>query len=209
MMERTEDLVARLAGQADTGPRSTVRHFVVPLLLACVLCIGATALVLDDPFPTYHLRGWLPMIVKWGFSVSLLLIAALALNVLGKPGRPSGLIIAALVLPFAYIAYFALPLLVRGDLPWPGVAWERCLVAMGIMSPIGFAAAITATRWLAPTDTRRAGLVAGLFGGALAMTAYAPFCPGEGALYFVTFYLLPILAMAGIGWLAGPRLLRW
>jgi len=41
------------------------------------------------------------------------------------------------------------------------------------------------------------------------MTAYAPFCPGEGALYFVTFYLLPILAMAGIGWLAGPRLLRW
>lgn len=209
MMERTEDLIARLAAAPSAKRGTMLQHFVLPLLLACVLCIGATALVLDDPFPTYHLRGWLPMIVKWGFSVSLLLVATLALNVLGRPGRPSGLMLASLLLPFAFVGYFALPALLLGDLPWPGVAWERCLIAMAIMSPIGFAAAITATRWLAPTDTRGAGMVAGFFGGALAMTAYAPFCPGEGALYFVTFYLAPILIMAGIGWLAGPRLLRW
>ncbi|TIX50238.1 NrsF family protein [Alteraurantiacibacter aquimixticola] len=208
-MGRTEDLITRLASEGAARQGTATPHFALPLLLATILCIGATALVLEDAFPTYHLRGWMPMVVKWGFSVSLLLLAALALHVLGRPGRPSGWAVASLLLPFAYAAFFVLPALLFGDLPFPGEQWERCLIAMGIMSPIGFGSAVMATRWLAPTDTSRAGLAAGFFGGAMAMTAYAPFCPGEGGLYFVSFYLVPILTMAGIGWLLGPRLLRW
>ncbi len=208
-MERTEDLIARLSGEGSIKQQGIARHVVLPLLLACILCFGATALVLDDPFPTHELRGWLPMIIKWGFSVSLLLVAAFALNTLGRPARPARLAMAGLALPFAYIGCFVALALIQGDQPFPGVAWQRCLLAMGIMSPIGFAAAILATRWLAPTNTHRTGLMAGFFGGALAMTAYAPFCPGEGAMYFMAFYLAPIMAMAGIGWLAGPKLLRW
>ena len=50
---------------------------------------------------------------------------------------------------------------------------------------------------------------AGLFGGALSMTAYAPFCPELGMTFMTLYYCLPILVMAGIGWMFGPRLLRW
>ena len=209
MMGRTEELITRLASEGTVARGGMLQHFLLPLLFVSAVCIGATALVLDNAFPTFHLRGWMPMVVKWGFSISLLLIAAAALHLLGKPGRPSGWMLAGLALPFAYTAYFVLPDLLQGSHPWPGEMWERCLIAMGIMSPIGFAAAIMATRWLAPTNLRRAGLVAGFFGGAVAMTAYAPFCPGEGAVYLLAFYFAPIFAMAAIGWLAGPRLLRW
>lgn len=66
-----------------------------------------------------------------------------------------------------------------------------------------------ATRWLAPTELRKAGAVAGIFGGSVAMSAYAPFCPELGMLFMTAFYILPILVMAGIGWLTGPKLLRW
>jgi hypothetical protein len=96
-----------------------------------------------------------------------------------------------------------------GRSEFPGTTWRTCLIAMGVMSPIAFAGAILATRWLAPTQPRRAGLVAGLFGGAVAMSAYAPYCPEHGIAYLAVFYCLPILAMAGLGWILGPRLLRW
>ena len=46
-------------------------------------------------------------------------------------------------------------------------------------------------------------------GGAVAMAVYSPYCPERGALFMAVFYCLPILAMAGLGWLLGPRLLRW
>ena len=40
-------------------------------------------------------------------------------------------------------------------------------------------------------------------------TAYAPFCPEHGAGFFILFYCGPTALLAGLGWLAGPRLLRW
>ena len=208
-MSDIDDLLDRLS--AD-GAAPATRHrlrFAWPLLAAIVVCAIGVSFVLDGAFASVPRDGIGPMAVKWGFSLALLLLSAVALWVLGKPGRRSRMAMALLTLPFVPVAaLLAFELSIAGPLIY-GATWAQCLAAMGIMSPLAFAGAMVAMRALAPTDLRRAGMVAGLFGGAVAMTAYAPFCPEHGMSYMVVFYCLPIAAMAAIGYALGPRLLRW
>lgn len=208
-MTTTDDLLDRLSadGAATAGkPRLVFGGW---LLGAALLCAAGVSLLLTEAFYSVELYGLGPMVAKWGFSLSLILFCVLALRMLGKPGRNSGVLLALLALPFVPVAaLLALELSTVGPM-MDGPTWPRCLLAMAIMSPIGFAGAVLAVRSMAPTRLHSAGLVAGLFGGALAMTAYAPFCPELGMTFMTLYYCLPILLMAGIGWMFGPRLLRW
>ncbi|MEL1250476.1 DUF1109 domain-containing protein [Aurantiacibacter gilvus] len=208
-MTTTDDLLDRLSahGAATAGkPRLVFGGW---LLGAALLCAAGVSLLLTEAFYSVELYGLGPMVAKWGFSLSLILFCVLALRMLGKPGRNSGVLLALLALPFVPVAaLLALELSTAGPM-MDGPTWPRCLLAMAIMSPIGFAGAVLAVRSMAPTRLHSAGLVAGLFGGALAMTAYAPFCPELGMTFMTLYYCLPIVLMAGIGWMFGPRLLRW
>ncbi len=208
-MTTTDDLLDRLSadGAATTGkPRLVFGGW---LLGAALLCAAGVSLLLSEAFYSVELYGTGPMVVKWGFSLSLILFCVIALRTLGKPGRRGSLFLALLALPFApIVALLGLELSTIGPM-MDGPTWPRCLLAMAIMSPIGFAGAVLAVRSMAPTRLHSAGLVAGMFGGALAMTAYAPFCPELGMSFMTLYYCLPILLMAGIGWMFGPRLLRW
>jgi hypothetical protein len=209
MTRDLDNLLDTLA--ADGAPAGTghAARFYAPLAGILLLSGLALSLILDGAFKSTALYGMGPIAVKWGFSLALLLLTAAALFVLGRPGRPSGLSMVILAIPFVpMIALLAYEISII-DFVVEGATWRSCLAAMTIISPIGFAAAIVAVRSLAPVKLREAGLAAGLFGGAVAMTAYSPFCPELGMGYLAMFYMLPILAMAAIGWLAGPRLLRW
>ncbi|VVT14051.1 NrsF family protein [Erythrobacter sp. EC-HK427] len=208
-MTDLEALIDRLADSgAQRDPRHAVRFFAL-LLGAVVLGGAATALVLEDAFASVTLYGVGPIAVKWGFSFTLLLLAGAALFVLGQPGKPGKAAMIALAVPFVpVVALLAFEVSMRGFVA-DGATWRSCLAAMTIISPPAFGLAVLAMRSLAPVNLRQAGLVAGLFGGAVAMTAYAPFCPELGMGYMTAFYVAPILAMAAIGWLTGPRLLRW
>ncbi len=208
-MTSTDDLIGTLATQGAPGHGAGAARFALPLLAALALCVLATGLALDGAFSPYADTGLAPLLFKWGFSLWLVLLAPLALWLLGRPGREARWTLIALAVPFAATsALFAIALLSTRQ-EFPGEAWQTCLAAMTILSPLAFGGAIIAVRMLAPTDLRRAGIVAGLFGGGVAMTAYAPFCPGSGMLYMMAFYCLPIAAMAALGNFAGPRLLRW
>lgn len=208
-MKHTDDLITDLAARGAAPSPHAARRFVTPLVLVSLLCAFAMLSLLGAPFLTIPSHGIGPMAVKWGFSLPLVLGAALALYALGQPGRDAGWRLAFLAIPFILTLLLLAADLALAEQVFPGRTWQTCLAAMACMSPLAFGGAIIATRWLAPTDLRRAGLVAGLFGGGVAMTAYAPFCPELGMAYFATFYLLPILAMAGLGWLLGPKLLHW
>ncbi|WP_271078058.1 DUF1109 domain-containing protein [Aurantiacibacter sp. MUD61] len=208
-MTDTQSLIDQLAQNSAQPERNPVVPFALPVIAIMALCGMGVALVFSEPFLSVDLYGWGPMVVKWGFSIALLLLCVPALWILGKPGRRSRWAMALLALPFIPVAGLLVFELAIAGVVVAGETWARCLAAMAVMSPIAFAGAIMAMRTLAPTNTRRAGLVAGLFGGAVAMTAYAPFCPEIGMGYMAVFYCLPIFAMAAIGWLAGPRLLRW
>lgn len=210
-MTQTDDLIAQLASEgADSASRSAfVWRFVALLAGALALAGLAVSLLLDGAFASVAVDGMGPLYIKWGFSLVLMMLAALSLWVLGEPGRNASYLLIALAMPFTLVAMlFALDLSTGGG-GFPGTTWRTCLAAMALMSPPAFGFAVMAMRALAPTEPRRAGALAGLFGGAVAMTAYAPFCPERGMTYLVVFYCLPILAMAAFGWLSGAKLLRW
>lgn len=208
-MTNIDSILDQLASEGGLPQSGHRLRFAVPLIGVIALCCAAAALVLDGAFATVATDGSGPIIAKWGFSLALMFIAPFALWTLGRPGRRSGWTLAALSVPFVLVLGLLALDLSLSTQPFPGETWRQCLAAMSVLSPLGFGGAVFAMRALAPTNLRRAGLVAGLFGGAVAMTAYAPFCPERGMLYLAVFYCLPILTMAGIGWLAGPKLLRW
>lgn len=212
-MTNTNDLIAALSddlsgkGLANRG--TGAMRFATVLAAAFALCICAILLWLQNPFAAYANSGFEPLYFKLAFSLSLLLFAPVALWVLGRPGREAHWMLGALSVPFV-----ALTMLFIGDLagdaqPLFRGTWRTCLTAMLTLSPLAFGGAVMAVRQLAPTNLRLAGFVAGVFGGGVAMTAYTPFCPERGLDYMMAFYCLPILTMAAIGFLAGPRLLRW
>jgi hypothetical protein len=208
-MSNTDDLIASLAAQGATPAPHVLRRFLAPLIVVAAANAMFWLVLLGEPFAAVESYGPVPMIVKWGFSLPLVIGSAAALYALGKPGHSTRARVLLLTVPFALAAVVLIIDLAIGGGSFPGATWDRCLLAMGTFGPICFAGAIVATRWLAPTELRKAGAVAGIFGGSVAMSAYAPFCPELGMAFMTAFYILPILAMSAIGWLAGPKLLRW
>ncbi|MFB0611242.1 DUF1109 domain-containing protein [Aurantiacibacter poecillastricola] len=208
-MTDTELLLDRLSAEGPEPSASPFWRFAAPLLGVFALCTLGIAATLDGAFDPVERYGVMPLTAKWGFAFALVFLSASALWVLGRPARPSASVTIGMAIPFIFVAAFlALEFLQTGPVV-RGATWRTCLLAMAVMSPIGFAGAIFAARWLAPTNLRRTGLSAGLFGGGVAMIAYSPYCPELGMGYMTVFYCLPILAMAALGWLLGPRLLRW
>ena len=208
-MTNTDDLITSLAADGATAPAHSLRRFLLPLIAVSLVNALLLLLILGEPFAAIAQYGIGPMVVKWGFSLPLAFGAAYALHALGKPGVNAKNRILFLALPFIAAGVLLGVDLANNGGMFPGRTWAQCLAAMGVFSPVCFAGAVLAARWLAPTELRKAGGVAGLFGGGMAMTCYAPFCPELGMLYMFSFYVLPIMAMAGLGWLFGPKLLRW
>ncbi len=208
-MSSTDSLIDRLATDGATPRTGSLARFAAPMVGAAAICAALVIFALDTPFSTVSSDGFSPIFVKWGFSIALLLLSGFALWFIGRPGRSTGGALATLAVPFVLVGALLLPDPLIGQHSFPGETWRRCLTAMAVMSPIAFAGAILGARSLAPVRLRRAGFAAGLFGGAVAMTAYSPYCPERGMLYMAVFYCLPIITMAAIGWVTGPRLLRW
>lgn len=208
-MSNTDSILDQLASEGAGTDSGHLARFFGPLIAALALACVALGVVLDGAFASVATDGVGPISMKWGFSLALLLLAGTTLYVLGRPGRPSRIALIATAIPFVpVVALLAFEVSMMGFRA-EGATWRSCLAAMVLISPLAFGGAIMAMRSLAPVNLRRAGLVAGLFGGAVAMTAYSPFCPEKGMGYMAVFYILPILTMAGVGWLTGPRLLRW
>jgi hypothetical protein len=68
---------------------------------------------------------------------------------------------------------------------------------------------IWAARGLAPTRLRLAGLISGLAAGGAGATAYALHCDEMAAPFLTVWYTLGIAGAGLLGWLIGPRVLRW
>lgn len=208
-MSSTDGLIERLVGDMPEDRFGHTLAFAWPLLAILLLAMIGIALALDGAFASVVEHGWGPLTVKWGFSLALLAFSAFALFVLGKPGRRARWALIGVALPFLPIVGLLIFELAISDAIIFRPSWQTCLAAMTAISPIAFVAAVFAMRAMAPTRLRMAGAVAGLFGGAVAMTAYAPFCPEIGMVYMAVFYVGPMIVMLAVGWALGPRLMRW
>lgn len=160
-----------------------------------------------------HALGSAAFWIKLGYTALLAALGWIGLAALARPdgARPSWPRLLGLpVLGLAGItagAWLAAP--AGGASFWLGSSWSQCpVLIIAVALPI-FAGLFIAMSSMAPTRLRSAGGAAGLVAGATAATIYQLHCTEFSPGFVFIWYSLGIAASAGLGALAGPRLLRW
>jgi hypothetical protein len=211
---RTDDLIAQLSVRAEPVQSGAVTRL---LLGATVLGFTGSVLVLLALIgPRHDLAAAMLHPGMWTKLAYTFAIAGFGLWLVERAGRPGAEMtrpVLALALPFAAIA-----LLAALQMSAPGADTERlvmgqssrvCAALVALTALPALAAAFWALRKLAPTRLTLAGAGAGLFAGAVGAFVYCFHCNEEAAPFIAVWYTLGIAAVAGLGALLGPRLLRW
>jgi hypothetical protein len=179
--------------------------FCTTLLMALVLGVRAD-LVSVLHLPMFWIKLALPLVVA--------LASARAITRLARPGGRLtwapfvGAAPIAAIWGLAVAVLVVAPAEVRVPLVM-GSTWRFCLLAVPLLSLPPFVAIVWAVRGLAPTRLAHAGAATGLLAGSLAETIYALHCPEMAAPVLAVFYVGAMLIPAVVGFIAGPRLLRW
>jgi hypothetical protein len=210
------DLVDALSSEL-----APVSRFYVPrrLLLGIGAGTAASALLviaLLGPRPDlYRAMGTAMFWMKLAYPLSLALIAGLASERLARPaGGAARDRILWLALPLLLVFALASVELVtaypavRRTLLMGGSArvCPLLVLASAVAPLIGL---IWAMRGLAPTRLREAGAAIGLAAGGAGAFAYAWHCTESAAPFVALWYTLGMAVATLLGWLLGPRLLRW
>jgi hypothetical protein len=215
MMTRDSDaLIAELVGGLEP---------VKPLRfgggLACALAAaGVSAAVvvgLCGPRADWLAGSVNPMqLVATGLYLGLALAATATVLVMGRPqvgSDHSGWHWAAAMaglLPLAGVIVG----MGRGDDMLTGETMRHgagCLAIGGAASLLVFAMLVMWLRRGAPTAPDRAGLVAGVAAGAFGIFAVSLHCPDNDIVHIGLWHSAGVLAMAGLGRVLVPRLIRW
>lgn len=155
-----------------------------------------------------------PFWIKWSYTLSLAVCAALATARLARPVSGKLGWVWTLVMPVAALILICLFSMSRvPSEQWQalmlGQSWHSCSRRIFMLSLPIFVGLVWSFRSLAPTQLRLAGATAGLTAGAWSATLYSLHCPEVSALFVLSWYTLGMLLAAGAGALLGPRLLRW
>ncbi|MFM7348678.1 MAG: NrsF family protein [Erythrobacter sp.] len=210
----SDTLIAELVG--DLAPVRPLRFG--PGLAAVLAAAGGSAAVLIALFgarPDWFYGSADPMhLVATGLYAGLGLAAAVTVIVMGRPQVGSD------HAGWRWAAGMAALLPLAGLI----VAMERgrSVMAPGMMVPAGECALVgivaslltfaVLTAWLrrgAPTAPARAGLVAGVAAGAFGSFAVSLHCPDNDIVHIGIGHSAAIVAMAVLGRLVIPRLVRW
>jgi hypothetical protein len=180
-------------------------------LAVSVLLVLAVLGPRPDIGPAMHgMMFWMKLV----YPLSLVAIAGLASERLARPAASAKARMIWLPLPFALIATLAATALFLA----PPATRETLLMgsSAGVCPFLVLAFAVPplaglawAMRGLAPTRPRETGAIIGLVAGGAGAFAYAWHCTETGAPFLAVWYTLGIAAAAFLGWLLGPRLLRW
>ena len=212
---RTDDLVTALAAHVPPVDHARVeRRFRDALLFGIGIALVLMLLLLG-PRPDLSAAMQLPM-----FWLKVALPAAVAagswvlLHRLGHPGARLGRSPLAAVAPLVLVALVGLLVLANAQpAERPallfGQTWRSCLALISVLALPALGLSLWAVRGLAPTRLALAGGAAGLFAGAAGAFAYAFHCPELEAPFLGAWYVAGMLIPAGLGALAGSRLLRW
>jgi hypothetical protein len=213
---RTDDLISALA--SHSAPVQPARSSWM-LAWACLggALVGAVMLAATLGFnPKLGADAMAePMLwVRFVLTAATLLIGAVLLLRLARPGRSMDAWPKLLALPAAALWAAALVVLFdaapenRLDLAF-GNTWLVCPWRIAIFAMPTFVLAMVALRSMAPTQLRHAGAVAGLLAGAVGAGVYQLYCTEYAAPFLALWYALGIALPAALGALLGPRMLRW
>lgn len=211
MTDPIDDLVATLEPVRPVRPAGLALRFVFPALL--LSAAGLAILVGMRP----DMPGALVLPSFWIKLIAMMAIAAagwFALAAASRPGRsPAPGLIAggALILVLIVAGLTNLLLADSGSRleVLMGHSVRYCLPRVVLTALPVFAASLFLLRRMAPTRLRLAGLAAGLFAGAAGAAVYSLSCTEASITFLAVWYQLAMLAVAGLGALIGPRLLRW
>ncbi|MBP7001145.1 DUF1109 domain-containing protein [Amaricoccus sp.] len=210
---RTEDLIRAMAADARPGP--PLRR----LLPAAILLAGAVAggLFLLAAGPRPDLGAALLRADSGLKQLFVLVSAGAALGASLRLARPEAGLgrrgWALLLAPAIAVAAFWATALATPPALWPtriaGHGVLPCFAGIAANGLPILAAALWALRRGAPARPGLAGAVAGLLAGSAGACVYALYCTDDSPMFWGVWYAAALLAMTGLGWLIGRRVLRW
>jgi hypothetical protein len=212
---RTDDLISMLGTHVEPVDQKYVLR-AIGMATAAGTLVAMAVMFLAFGFRTDLTtpRAFAFLFLKLAFAVVTLVLTAIMLTKLARPGGERRISMAWVVLPFAAVVLLAAAHLASA----PSAHWERmivgdqwleCLVSIPIIAIVPFAVIIWAVRRMAPTDLRRAGALAGLIAGSISAAAYALHCMDDSVPFVALWYSGTIILCTAAGALLGPRLLRW
>jgi len=215
MSDPTADLIDRLTGDLTPTPRHGLLQRILLGMGAGAFVSLAIVLMLWGPRPDFAVALASPGFwMKTGFTLLLATAGFAAVLNLARPGgRAKGaativFIAAASMAAAALVQLAGAPPAVWKSLIMGGTSAVCPWLILALSLPI-FGGCLWAMRAMAPTNLRLAGAATGLASGAISASVYAISC-GESTMPFIFVWYGGAIATATlIGWLTGPRLLRW
>ena len=211
----SDDLIAALARDVPAVPRHALGRR-VGLGLACgmVATLLLVALVLGVRPDLWVALHGAALWTKSIYTIALGACATAATLRLARPDGSPGRWPWWIALPI--LAMLAVSLVELAQAPrdtwlalWLGHSWTVCSRNVFLLAMPIYAGLIWACRRLAPTRLRQAGAWAGIAAGGWGAALYCLHCGETAPVFVVTWYSLGVIASALLGWLLGPRLLRW
>ena len=207
-----QELILALA--ADLRP---ARPHATERAVALAVAAGGTAslLILVSTLgiqPGLGGQGLGPFAVKVLYGLTIFAVGAGAALRLARPAAPVPPMAQPLAWAFVMLASltaFQYYQLQSAAGAFGGGSWPWCSLRIAALALPILAALLVMMRRQAPVQLRRAGAAAGLAAGALASVIYALACTEQSVGFVLVWYSAGIAAMAAIGWLLGPKLLRW
>jgi hypothetical protein len=211
---KTDDLIGLLSQDLPPARRGVVmQNLLSGLVLGGIVSALLLIFVLKPRSDLHAVMQTLPFWTRFGYTALLALIGFVIVARQARAAADSRMPIMALAGPVvALIVLAAVQMsepyadtarLVMGK-TWTVCPWLILFLAVPLYGAIAFF-----LRNLAPTRLELAGGAAGLLAGATAATIYGFHCHEMAAPFILIWYTLGILVSAGLGALAGPRLLRW
>ncbi|WP_353230942.1 DUF1109 domain-containing protein [Novosphingobium sp.] len=211
----SEELIASLTSDLRPVPRHALgRRIAFGMVAGGVITLVAVAWWLGfrpDLMPAMHgATFW----IKWAYTLSLAVCATAATARLARPDGGVGGALRLMLVPVLALATIAVVELAQAPRShwlamWLGDSWMICSRNVFVLALPIFAGLLWSFRWFAPTRLGLAGMTAGMAAGAWGATLYCLHCPETSALFVLTWYSLGMGAAGLLGWLVGPRLLRW
>jgi hypothetical protein len=211
-MTPTDELIRRLAAQ----PAVAAGHRAGPAAAAGLGLLAAAALTAAGIGVRHDLAAAL---AAPALPLKLLALAGLAASALAairwlcRPGSAPGagaVLGAAAAAALAAAVAAALMAFVAGSAATPPAAVVvACMVRIGIISVPAAILIFAALRRSAPVRPALAGAAAGLLAAATGALGYAIACPLDDPATVAACYGGSLIGLAGLGALAGRRLLAW
>jgi hypothetical protein len=212
---KTDDLIAMLSTNVEpVDHRRETLKLAAALTIGAVFAVGAMMLALGIRSDLTNADALKSLYLKLLFAGIVVVIAAISLSKLMRPGGERGTSIALAVLPFAAVMLLAaINLAFAPASYWNkmilGDRWLECLLSIPVIAIVPFAVIVWLVRRMAPTNLVRAGAFAGLVAGALSAAGYALHCTDDSLPFVALWYGGTIALCTAAGAALGPRLLRW